>query len=732
MGDDITIGVTEIVNNIEVTAQPNDQIVDISVIDNADDVTLNITPTVIEINVNKGSSYAKWGTILGTLSDQEDLQDALDLKADLVDGKVPSSQLPSYVDDVIEVANYAALPATGETGKIYVTIDNNKIFRWTGSTYVEIIDSAAVWGAITGTLSSQTDLQNALNLKANDNAVVKLTGDQSITGQKTFNNSTVNSSIITNNSSSGYGIRSVNTSTGIGFYSTNTAAGSGIYSSNGSTGKGIESFNSSTGYGIYSTNGSTGTGIYYNNTSTGKNLVLNNTTAATGMPFTIQKQGLDVFTINDAGGVYAAGSVGIGTSSPSYKLDVNGDISLSNGSYYKVGSVNLVNDTQYIPRATTLGYFVNSLLYDNGTNVGIGTTSPTSKLHVDGNIYSSGYFNSNNIYLGKASVLFTGGSVNDGGLMVSGSNNLIFGNALTERMRITSGGNVGIGIVPETWSSTIKALQIGTRTSLYDTNGSAILGYNIYSNTTNKYIESLPAMRYIMNDSGHTWQTAPSGTADADITYTDRMIITSGGNVGIGTTSPNETLTLYKSDRPYLQFVSATTGTSATDGTALGFTTAAGEFQIRNKEAQAVTISTSDTERMRITSGGNLLLGTSSDYGRLSVLTSADGNGTVGYFRRNNAVNNDFSALEIKGDSAANTMTLSAIGLNSTSFLFEAGGAERMRITSGGNVGINTASPTSKLQVVGLPSYADNTTALAGGLTVGAFYHTAGVLKVVI
>ena len=165
MGDDITIGVTEIVNNIEVTAQPNDQIVDISVIDNADDVTLNITPTLIEINVNKGSSYAKWGTILGTLSDQTDLQNALDLKADLVDGKVPSYQLPSYVDDVIEVANYAALPVVGESGKIYVTIDNNHIFRWTGSTYVEITDNTAVWGAITGTLSSQTDLQNALNTK---------------------------------------------------------------------------------------------------------------------------------------------------------------------------------------------------------------------------------------------------------------------------------------------------------------------------------------------------------------------------------------------------------------------------------------------------------------------------------------------------------------------------------------------------------------------------------------
>ncbi len=53
-------------------------------------------------------------------------------------GLVPAAQLPSYVDDVIEVADFASLPGTGETGKIYVTIDNGKTFRWTGSVYVEI------------------------------------------------------------------------------------------------------------------------------------------------------------------------------------------------------------------------------------------------------------------------------------------------------------------------------------------------------------------------------------------------------------------------------------------------------------------------------------------------------------------------------------------------------------------------------------------------------------------
>lgn len=59
-------------------------------------------------------------------------------------GKVPSSQLPSFVDDVIEVEDYNHLPITGESGKIYITIDDNKTYRWTGSTYAEISESLAL------------------------------------------------------------------------------------------------------------------------------------------------------------------------------------------------------------------------------------------------------------------------------------------------------------------------------------------------------------------------------------------------------------------------------------------------------------------------------------------------------------------------------------------------------------------------------------------------------------
>lgn len=64
-------------------------------------------------------------------------------------GKVPSSQLPSYVDDVLEYVSQSSFPTTGETGKIYVDTTTNKTYRWSGSAYVEISASLAL-----GTTSS--------------------------------------------------------------------------------------------------------------------------------------------------------------------------------------------------------------------------------------------------------------------------------------------------------------------------------------------------------------------------------------------------------------------------------------------------------------------------------------------------------------------------------------------------------------------------------------------------
>ena len=66
------------------------------------------------------------------------------LDASKLTGTIPTSVLPSYVDDVLEYASKSNFPATGEAGKIYVALDTNLTWRWSGSTYVEISPSLAL------------------------------------------------------------------------------------------------------------------------------------------------------------------------------------------------------------------------------------------------------------------------------------------------------------------------------------------------------------------------------------------------------------------------------------------------------------------------------------------------------------------------------------------------------------------------------------------------------------
>ena len=82
--------------------------------------------------------------------------------AKITSGTIDAARLPSYVDDVIEGANLAAFPGTGETGKIYVALDTNKTYRWSGSAYVYITSGAVdSVGGYTGVVTA-TNLLDAL------------------------------------------------------------------------------------------------------------------------------------------------------------------------------------------------------------------------------------------------------------------------------------------------------------------------------------------------------------------------------------------------------------------------------------------------------------------------------------------------------------------------------------------------------------------------------------------
>ncbi len=83
-------------------------------------------------------------------------------------GKVPAAQLPSFVDDVVEYINTGSFPGTGETGKIYVALDTNKTYRWSGSGYIEISASPGTTDAVpeggTNLYFTTTRARNAISV----------------------------------------------------------------------------------------------------------------------------------------------------------------------------------------------------------------------------------------------------------------------------------------------------------------------------------------------------------------------------------------------------------------------------------------------------------------------------------------------------------------------------------------------------------------------------------------
>lgn len=116
------------------------------------EVSNTIIDAQIQNALSGGSDRVKWTTelknILENLNDSKinlDEKGVADGVATLDSaGLIPASQLPSYVDDVLEFADFASLPVTGESGKIYITLDDGLQYRWTGSIYVSISSGPGV------------------------------------------------------------------------------------------------------------------------------------------------------------------------------------------------------------------------------------------------------------------------------------------------------------------------------------------------------------------------------------------------------------------------------------------------------------------------------------------------------------------------------------------------------------------------------------------------------------
>ena len=400
---------------------------------------------------------------------------------------------------------------------------------------------------------------------------------------------------------------------------------------------------------------------------------------------------------------------------------------------------------------------------DNAGNVGIGTAAPLAQLDVKETVRISRVTSGNNMDLDFYNPIGTGAQVDvvakirgDGDGVSNYYGALSFwtarlgSRALTEGMRLTSAGNVGIGTtnpvaklhVSDVTNTTARLTVASDFQALGSIPGELYFtkrngkGYADYGSGIRGYVDSYADAR---NNGLQLFTSSHSEKNEA------RVTILTGGNVGIGTTSPGAKLEVAGVVRfsgisaanelgpdsvwgNNLYFSSGWKYRANGEGVKYGEVTG-GNFDVSTAPSGTAGNSATLTNRLTVTNTGNVGIGTTNPTQKLDVLgivrannndTFGDPTGSLGDGARFslNDVTNPY-AIGVGGiDGTKHPMWFQTGDINGGGFEWYIGTNEKMRIDKDGNVGIGTTSPGSALSVVGLPS--GTTDSVVGGDLAGA------------
>jgi hypothetical protein len=448
--------------------------------------------------------------------------------------------------------------------------------------------------------------------------------------------------------------------------------------------------------------------------------------------------------------ITSAGNVGIGITDPGEKLSIKGNVSAHAYEFYE-NTQSSASECIHRPTTGEFAIRANSqerLRIDSSGNVGIGTTIPGANLHIE---VDSGSIDSANDRPGAVLRLahnaqwnsnygsdpsnpdFLGGiefetGDNSGGTGVrtaikttvdhyANYNSLAFYTApaettgIIERMRINSSGNVGIGTTDPGYQLDVRGsadgstplLRLNSTTAANGNPASLVLrSPDAGSNGSNYGIAAVSA-----STTGGTDHYMSIGKWSGS-TIESALAIDTNGNVGIGTTSPGGKLHVTDLNLSIGNVTVTNTGTGVTGGTDLNTKISNGDrikingeiFTVSAVAATTLTLSGTpsaagtftaytDSNGLVVTSAGNVGIGTSSPNVDLHVAN----NGNLRIEGRNPALrftNDDSEEMYIQCLRAED-------GGRALRVYDSAGGGERMRIDSDGNVGIGTTNPSSKL-----------------------------------